>query len=245
MWQPPYVPARARFVPGYDPRLGTLDEQPHGWAGIAHSRVSELYDPNSQFSDYGLITLDRDVGGSNSTGYFHMRATRNDSSQDWLQARRRENRPLQRRPLLTSAGGAEGGCMRLLASVHCRDARLSALAATPIKRGCLSGAHAGWGSATCLNLRTRAAAQGQTVQTAGYPADKPGTMWMQNCTDTDPVDYDYGYFYVECWVFYGQSGAHRRCCCARAQAQCAQPCGFSDCTTSTRAAPSQPCRCRL
>ena len=47
------------------------------------------------------------------------------------------------------------------------------------------------------------------MQTAGFPADKPGTMWQQNCTDTDPVDYDYGYFYVECWVFYGQSGAHR------------------------------------
>ena len=45
------------------------------------------------------------------------------------------------------------------------------------------------------------------MQTAGFPADKPGTMWQQNCTDTDPVDYDYGYFFVECWVFYGQSGA--------------------------------------
>lgn len=74
-------------MPGYDPRLGTLDEQPHGWAGIAGSRVSELYNPESQFSDYGLVTLDRDVGGSNTTGFFHMRATRNDSSQDWLQAR--------------------------------------------------------------------------------------------------------------------------------------------------------------
>ena len=50
--------------------------------------------------------------------------------------------------------------------------------------------------------------QGHSVQTAGFPADKPGTMWQQNCTDTDPVDYDYGYFFVECWVFYGQSGVH-------------------------------------
>jgi V8-like Glu-specific endopeptidase len=74
------------------------------------------------------------------------------------------------------------------------------------------------GLATRLTVRTRAAAQGQTVQTAGYPADKPGTMWMQNCTDTDPVDYDYGYFYVECWVFYGQSGAGRSWCSARAHA---------------------------
>ncbi|KAK9840582.1 hypothetical protein WJX81_002874 [Elliptochloris bilobata] len=121
------------FVPGYDPRLGTLEEQPHGWAGIAHSRVSELYDTDSQFSDYGLITLDRDVGGSNTTGFFRMRPTRNDTSRGWL--------------------------------------------------------------------------QGHTVQTAGFPADKPGTMWQQNCTDKDPVDYDYGYFYVACWVFYGQSGS--------------------------------------
>lgn len=52
-----------------------------------------------------------------------------------------------------------------------------------------------------------AAVQGQQVQTAGFPSDKPGTMWMQNCTDFDPVDYDYGYFYISCWVFYGQSGA--------------------------------------
>ena len=49
------------------------------------------------------------------------------------------------------------------------------------------------------------------MQTAGFPADKPGTMWQQKCTDTEPVDYDYGYFYVECWVFYGQSGAHSFC----------------------------------
>ena len=52
--------------------------------------------------------------------------------------------------------------------------------------------------------------QGHTVQTAGFPADKPGTMWQQNCTDTEPVDYDYGYFYLECWVFYGQSGKPQR-----------------------------------
>ena len=78
---------RNRFVPGFDPRLGTLDEQPHGWAGIANSRVSELYDTDSQFSDYGLITLDRDVGGSNTTGFFRLRPTRNDTSRDWLQVR--------------------------------------------------------------------------------------------------------------------------------------------------------------
>ena len=77
-----------RFVPGYDPRLGTLDEQPYGWAGIANARVSELYNTDSQFSDYGMITLDRDVGGSNSSGFFRLRPTRNDTSRGWLQARR-------------------------------------------------------------------------------------------------------------------------------------------------------------
>ena len=75
-------------MPGYDPRLGTLDEQPFGWAGIANSRVSELYDTDSQFSDYGMITLDRDVGGSNSTGFFRLWPTRNDTSRGWLQVHR-------------------------------------------------------------------------------------------------------------------------------------------------------------
>ena len=80
-------------MPGYDPRLGTLDEQPYGWAGIADARVSELYDSGSQFSDYGMITLDRDVGGSNRTGFFRLRPTRNDTSRDWLQARGKPNAP--------------------------------------------------------------------------------------------------------------------------------------------------------
>ncbi len=142
------MPVRARFVPGYDPRLGTLDEQPHGWAGIAHSRVSELYDPSSQFSDYGLITLDRDVGGSNSTGYFHMRATRNDSSQDWLQARRRGCQAPAAAPAATSRQGRSAcTCLQLRTAETC--GRLSLCAAWAValtERACLLGTHAAWGS---------------------------------------------------------------------------------------------------